>query len=136
MVNGQHPNRYGGDIGSGLAQIDLHEHDRVFSVAVRGELDISNVERLRVAAMMIPNEALGLVVDLTDTSFIDSSTVGLLFELKNSLARRSQALRVVCRPSSPPARALEMMSFDASHLAEDSELDAIASIRREVPLRA
>ncbi len=121
---------------AGIVEIQLHEHDHVYSVVVSGELDVSNVEQLRASAMRIPNTALGLVVELTDSSFIDSSTVGLLFELKHRLARRSQALRVVCRPASPPARVLAMTAFDEGLLAETSEQDAIEAIRREVPLRA
>ena len=121
---------------AGTAEIQLHEHDQVYCVVVRGELDVSNVGQLRTSAMRIPNTALGLVVELTDSSFIDSSTVGLLFELKHSLARRSQALRVVCRAGSPPARVLAMTAFDENLLAETSEQDAIEAVRREVPLRA
>ena len=121
---------------AGIVEIQLHEYDQVYCVVVRGELDVSNVGQLRASAMRIPNSALGLVVELTGSSFIDSSTVGLLFELKHSLARRSQALRVVCRPASPPARVLAMTAFDESLLAETSEQDAIEAIRREVPLRA
>jgi anti-anti-sigma factor len=119
---------------SPLAEFSCGEQDNVHTVAVAGELDISNVTELRAAAMKIPNRALGLVVDLSEVSFIDSSTVGLLFELRHSLERRTQALRVVCRPSTPPERALEIMSFDERLLGERTTSDAVAAIRREVPL--
>jgi len=120
----------------GLARIERGESDGVYSVTVAGELDISNVGVMRDAAMQIPNEALGLVVDLTEASFIDSATVGLLFELQQSLARRSQALRVVSPTGTPAERVLEMMSFDGAARAEPTVGQAADAIRREMPLRS
>lgn len=117
-----------------LAGIELTEHDGVYTLVVSGELDISNVGALRAAAMQTPNRALGLVVDLCAASFIDSATVGLLFELRQSLARRGQALRVVCPPDGAAGRVLEMMSFDSDARNEPTAELAIAAIRREVPL--
>jgi anti-anti-sigma factor len=120
---------------STLARIERAESDGVYALCVVGELDISNVGVLRDAAMQIPNEALGLVIDLTDTGFIDSATVGLLFELQESLARRSQALRVVCPAGMPAERVLEMMSFDSGARAQVTVEQAAEAIRREMPLR-
>jgi anti-anti-sigma factor len=117
-----------------LANVQRTEHDGVYALAVAGELDISNVRTLRDAAALVPNDALGLVVDLTETTFVDSATVGLLFELKHNLERRAQVLRVVCEPGSPAERVLSMTSFDESLRGEPTLQDAIEAIRREVPL--
>lgn len=119
-----------------LARIERGEDDGVHWVAVAGELDISNVAVLRDAALQIPNEALGLVVDLSSGTFIDSATVGLLFELRQSLARRSQALRVVCPAGTPAERVLEMMAFDSESRSEPTVAAAAEAIRRDMPLRA
>jgi anti-anti-sigma factor len=124
-----------GDGEAKLAAIERGESDGVSTVAVDGELDISNVGVLRDAAMQLPNHALGLVVDLSRASFIDSATAGLLFELQASLARRSQELRVVAPPGTPAERVLEMMSFDPGARAEASAEQAAEAIRREMPLR-
>jgi anti-anti-sigma factor len=118
-----------------LAEFERRELDGVYSVAITGELDISNVGALRDLAMQIPNRALGLVVDLSGATFIDSATIGLLFELRQGLGRRSQALRVLCPPGTPSERILTLMSFDSQLLSEGSMEDAIAAIRDEVPLR-
>jgi anti-anti-sigma factor len=118
-----------------LARIERGEDSGVYSVTVVGELDISNVAGLRDAALRIPNQALGLVVDLSGASFIDSATVGLLFELQQSLRRRSQALRVVCPAGTPAERVLEMMSFDSEARGEPTVAEAAEAIRREMPLR-
>jgi anti-anti-sigma factor len=115
-----------------LAEIARQKNGRVVSVAVSGEVDISNVGQLREATMQLPNHALGLVVDLTEATFIDSATIGLLFELKQALARRSQGFRVVCPDGSAAERVLAMMSFDTQLRAEATAADAVAAIRREL----
>jgi anti-anti-sigma factor len=117
-----------------LAELECVERDDVYWVAVSGELDISNVGALREVAMQIPNRALGLVVDLNAATFIDSATIGLLFELRQSLARRSQALRVLCLPGTPAERVLTLMSFDSQLLSARTVDEAIAAIHREMPL--
>jgi anti-anti-sigma factor len=118
-----------------LAQIEVADGGDVRVVVVRGELDMSNVEALREAAFALPNAALGIVLDLSATTFIDSATVGLLFELQGGLARRRQALRVVCEPGSTAGRLLELVSFDHDALSERERAGAVAAIRRELSPR-
>jgi anti-anti-sigma factor len=120
---------------SSLARIDASDDQEVRVVVVSGELDMSNSEELRDATFGLPNEALGVVLDLSDASFIDSATLGLLFELRGCLARRRQALRVVCAQGSIADRLLELVSFDPEVVAERDRDGAIAAIRREVALR-
>jgi anti-anti-sigma factor len=115
-----------------LEQSDAHG---VRVVAVAGELDMSNVAALRDATSALPNDALGIVVDLRAASFIDSATIGLLYELHSALARRRQALRVLCGVGSTPRRVLEMMSFDRDALSEEDADAAIAAIREAVSPR-
>jgi anti-anti-sigma factor len=118
-----------------LVEIERDEHDGVRVVAVAGELDISNVAALEDATFDLPNEALGMVLDLTATTFIDSATIGLLFDLDRALGRRGQPLRVVCSPRAPARRVLDLMSFDPDALTEEDSAAAIAAIRRAAPLR-
>ena len=115
-----------------LGQVEIAYREDVCVIEVSGELDISNVGKLREAAYDLPNHGFGLVVDLTDTRFIDSTTVGLLFELRASLSRRRQALRVVCGAGSNARRLLEVTAFPQEALADDDVASAIASIRGEL----
>ena len=73
-----------------------------------------------------------VVVDLTRTRFIDSTTIGLLFDLHASLARRRQVLRVVCAEGSTPRRLLEVTAFPPQTLSEPDAAAAAASVRREL----
>jgi anti-anti-sigma factor len=133
------PERHNGDRGDRrplgqLAEIERYEDDGVLVVSVAGELDVSNVGTLAEVAYDVPNDALGLVLDLCDTTYIDSATIGLLFKLHGSLRRRGQALRVVCPSGSSARRVLELTGFDQSTPNEEDRERAIVAIRREVPL--
>ena len=119
---------------SPLAEFERIEDGGVLIVSVSGELDVSNIEALAEVAYSLPNAALGLVLDLTGASYIDSATIGLLFKLHAALRRRGQALRVVCPQGSSARRVLELTGFDQSTPNEEDREDAIAAIRREVPL--
>ncbi len=114
-----------------LAQIESGERDGVHTLAVSGELDISNVGQLREAVAEIPNDSLGLVVDLSEATFVDSATVGFLFELKHSLEQRAHALRVVAPAGSPAERVLSMTAFDGAVRGEGSLDEAVQAIRAD-----
>jgi anti-anti-sigma factor len=115
-----------------LARIESSYEQDVCVITVSGELDMSNVADLRELAYGLRNDALGLIVDLTQTRFIDSTTLGLLFDLRASLARRRQLLRVICAPGSSPARLLKVTAFPQDLLAESDVPAAVAAIRREL----
>jgi anti-anti-sigma factor len=118
-----------------LARIARSEAEGVRVVEVVGELDISNVGNLEEAAFDFGNEGLGIVLDLTAASYIDSATLRLLFKLHQSLQRRGQALRVVCPPESSAARVLELTGFNRMVECEADRRAAVAAIHRDVPLR-
>jgi anti-anti-sigma factor len=116
-------------------RLEQSDTEGVRVVSVAGEVDMSNIAALRDATWALPNDALGIIVDLRAASFIDSATIGLLYELHAGLGRRRQALRVLCAPGSTPRRVLEMMSFDSESLSGDDTDAAIASIREAVSPR-
>lgn len=118
--------------GGALAILERTVTDGVYVVAISGEVDISNVKDLREAAYALPNDALGVVIDLVQTRFMDSTTLSLLFDLHASLSRRRQALRVVCPVGSIPRRLLEVTCFPPETLAEPDAVSAAASIRAQL----
>lgn len=102
-------------------------------VAVEGEIDISNVVRLRDAILALPNAALGLVLDLQATAYIDSSAIRLLYELRDRLSRRGQVLCVLDREGSNVRRVLELTGFcGRDEERPGSAQDAAATIRRRL----
>ena len=64
---------------------------------VRGEIDMSNAAEIGSAvAGRISNDALGLVLDLTDVEYMDSAALHMIFELRTRLKDRGQAA-AACR---------------------------------------
>ena len=52
-----------------------------------GEVDMTNAAYIGdELTKAVPNEALGLVIDLTGTRYLDSAAIELLFELARKLA--------------------------------------------------
>jgi anti-sigma B factor antagonist len=79
-----------------LADLELELISGLPVAHLSGEIDRSNAEELgeRVAAA-IAEEGGGLVVDLSQLAFIDSTGIHMLFDLAAELQRQQQALRVV-----------------------------------------
>lgn len=95
-----------------------------------GEIDLSNAQDVGdTLAAAVPNTALGLVIDLTATAYLDSSGVHLLFELAERLQRRQQQLRVVVPEGGPIRRVLRIVELDATVPVVASVDDAVAQIR-------
>jgi len=117
-----------------LADIEMQERDGVPVASVRGEVDVSNADDLgRELHGLVPNSALGLVLDLTETTYFDSSGVRLLFDLGERLGRRQQALRVVVAEESFLADLLQTINF-VVFAPVDSTVDAaISELRRTAP---
>lgn len=81
---------------SGLAQLQLDEEDGATIASVKGEIDLSNAAELETAiSHAVANEAVGLVVDLAEVEYLDSSGVTLLFNLSRRVSRRQQEFVVV-----------------------------------------
>ena len=94
----------------GLAQLKLDEEDGVTIASVEGEIDLSNAAELEIAiSEAVANEAVGLVVDLAEVDYLDSSGVTLLFNLSRRVSRRQQEFVVVV-PGEAHVREILMLS--------------------------
>jgi anti-anti-sigma factor len=80
---------------------------------VSGEVDISNVAGIkRTLTDSVTPSSRGLVVDVSETSYLDSSGVYLLFELARALEGRGQQMCVVAPATAPSTRVLLITGFD------------------------
>jgi anti-anti-sigma factor len=114
---------------SDLSHLDLSGED-VIVARVSGEIDLSNAAELGAElGEGVPNSALGLVVDLTATSYLDSSGVHLVFDLAERLRRRQQQLRVVVPPGAPVRRVLRIVRLDSAVPVVQTVEEAIEQIR-------
>ena len=99
-------------------------------VTIDGEIDASNArdlgERLRGS---LTNQSHDLVIDLTETTYIDSAGVNLLFALDLELTARRQRLLLVIRPGSSLARVAAITGLDRTVTTHPTRDEALAAAR-------
>lgn len=99
---------------STTADIAIERRGEWIVARVAGELDMSNCSYVRDELMRsIPGDADGLVVDLSETIYLDSAGIELLFELARRLGRHRQDLRIAMPDASPLRRVLELTDVRA-----------------------
>jgi anti-sigma B factor antagonist len=75
------------------------------ALSVRGELDLATAPQLGEAvASLLSQQPRSIVVDLTETSFLDSSGARQLVLLARSAEAAGAALQVVCPRDNHPVR--------------------------------
>jgi anti-anti-sigma factor len=80
-------------------------------LAVAGEVDIQTASDLRAAIDAAGTRAFEIWVDLSDTTFMDSSGVHALAGARAQLARADRRLALIC-PAGPVRRVLELTGLD------------------------
>ncbi|HEV8352920.1 MAG TPA: STAS domain-containing protein [bacterium] len=114
--------------------VTIGSHNDVPVAEVRGEIDLSNVADVRAAiAAAVTNAARGLIVDLSETTYMDSRGVHLLFEIAERLTRGQQHLLVVVPPESPIHRLLTITHFEQAAFITATASDAIARLSLTLP---
>ena len=84
-----------------LARLEVDDGQGVPVARVVGEMDASNVQEVgRGLLEAVSNQAHGLVIDLSETSYLDSAGVHLLFDTAERLRRRQIKLHLVAPPES------------------------------------
>ena len=112
-----------------LSEVEFSGDD-VIVARLSGEIDLSNASEVgETLSAAVPNTALGLVIDLTATSYLDSSGVHLLFDLAERLQRRQQRLRVVVPEGGPIRRVLRIVELDDTVPVLASLDEAVEQIR-------
>lgn len=109
-----------------LARVSEEHREDVPIATVVGEVDASNAgevgDRLR---RLLTNQSAALIVDLSDTTYLDSAGINLLFELASELQHRQQRLRLVIDPSSQIARVMAIVGMQdtvATHATREEAL--------------
>ena len=97
-----------------LADVQFEDHDGNPVARVRGEIDLSNVDLVGTTLQKsVEQEAAGLVVDFTDTRYLDSAGLQFIFDLGKRLRDRGQRLYLVVPESSPVQAVLGYVNVDA-----------------------
>ena len=118
---------------SPLADLDVERRNGVPVAALSGEVDLSNASQLRGALeRAVGSEDPGLVLDLSATTYLDSSGIKLLFDFGGALGRRQQQLRLVVPGGSPLARTIVLVEMRTVLPVDPTADEAIAAIAAEL----
>jgi anti-anti-sigma factor len=112
-----------------LATVRLEERAGQPVARIGGEIDASNADAIgnRIRDT-VSNEALGLIIDLSGTTYIDSAGVRLLFDLAHGLDRRGLELHLVIAEPSQVADVLELVALDTVARQHGSLADARSAL--------
>ena len=100
---------------------------RVVVTKLIDDIDLSNAATMYSDMLDgMSQDAIGLVVDLSEVRHIDSTGIRMLHNLAQWLAQRRMELRVVVPDASSVRRVLELSCFDA-HLPVTSTVDSAVS---------
>jgi anti-sigma B factor antagonist len=117
-----------------LARIDIDRTPRGVVARLSGEIDISNVGAVkRKLTDAVTSSAPGLVVDISGTTYLDSSGVYLLFELARALEGRQQQMCVVAPPTTPSTRVLLITGFDHIVPVTSTVEEAVEKVGADAP---
>jgi anti-anti-sigma factor len=107
-----------------LAALAIRAEDGLLLAHLSGEIDLSNSQDLELAiAEAVPNTATGMVLDLSDLTYIDSAGIRLLLTLARRFRWRGQELTLVVPDGSGVRRVLELAGA-GSALALDPTTEA------------
>jgi anti-anti-sigma factor len=95
-----------------------------------GEIDASNAPAFTTELKEgMPNSAIGLVLDLSETTYIDSSGLHLIFDLSDALRRRQQRLQLVVPADTFVADVLGAVNIEGAARVAATLPDALESVR-------
>jgi anti-anti-sigma factor len=95
-----------------LAKLSVETEGDVELARVAGEVDASNVDSLtRQLLDAVSNKTRAVILDLSETSYIDSSGISLIFDTAARMKNRRQELRLVVPPESFVGEVLEAVSM-------------------------
>ncbi|THI96903.1 STAS domain-containing protein [Nocardioides sp.] len=96
-----------------LAHVDATTVDSTTIVRVRGEIDLSNAAEVRDAiGAAVPDATTSIVLDLSDTAYLDSAGIAMIFRLAERLGYNRQELRLVVPPDAPIRAVIRLTQMD------------------------
>jgi anti-anti-sigma factor len=111
-----------------LVRIETSHHGARTVIRVIGEVDVSNARDLHDAALAaIPATAGCAVVDLADTTYLDSTGIEMLFRLAEVLHTRRQELRLLVPPDATVRTVVELTRIGQVIPVDDGPDEATSS---------
>jgi anti-anti-sigma factor len=117
-----------------LANLDVASRDGILIVAVAGEIDLSNADEIRdqvVAKIGTAHDRVAL--DLTGTTYLDSTGVRLLFDLATRMQDRRRRLALVVTDRAIVRRVIVLTKLDEAVPVHSSLDEALADLSQTEP---
>jgi anti-anti-sigma factor len=113
-------------------QITLTRH--ALLARLTGEIDMSNAEEMGARVIgATPNDASGVVLDLSDVEYMDSAGIYVVYGMRASLQARGQTLILVLPTESPVHDALRLSGAERPGAIADTVDEALSTIARPSP---
>ena len=94
------------------AVVDARTIKGIQVVRICGEVDLTNAVEVREAiSRLASHDVTVILVDLSETTYLDSSGIAMLFRLAERLNERRQQLRILVPPNSPLRAALDLTNL-------------------------
>ena len=117
-------------MGPMLADVQFEDRDGTPIARIRGEIDMSNVGELSFTLQnAVAQAAPGMVIDFTETTYLDSAGLHCIFDLGKRLRDRGQRLYLVVPPGSPVGAVLDIVSVDSLARRRETLDEAIERLR-------
>ena len=109
-----------------LARVEVSDRSGATLIRVIGEIDLSNVEQvMKAIGSATPHHAVLVLVDLSETMYIDSAGIGMLFRLAERLGYNRQELRLVIPRETPIRAVIELTNVPQVIQVHDSFIDTV-----------
>lgn len=117
-----------------LADVQITLDRDALIARVSGEIDMSNAEEMGATVIgATPNEASGVVLDLSSVEYLDSAGIYVIYGMRASLQARGQALIMVIPQDSPVHDALRLSGAERPHGLAETVEEALSTLRRPSP---
>jgi anti-anti-sigma factor len=111
-------------------RVEVSERDDVVIARLSGEIDLANTPTVSATILeAVPNDAIGLVLDLSDVRYIDSVGIRMLFTFVRSLHASRQGMAIAVPPDSPVQKLLKITHLDEATEFRGTVDEAIVALR-------
>jgi anti-anti-sigma factor len=112
-----------------LARLNVRQAGRAVVAELSGEIDMSNATELGAAVLnQVRGEALGVILDLSKVTYLDSAGIHVIYGMRERLRVRGLELRLVVLPDAPIIDALRLTGLTAAVAVDPTAADAEAAI--------
>jgi anti-anti-sigma factor len=110
--------------------LEITRQGDVVIARLDGEIDLANTPTVSAAVLeAVPNDVVGLVIDLSGVRYIDSVAIRMLFNFVRSLHESRQGMAIAIPPDSPVRKLLKITHLDEATEFRDSIDEAVIALR-------